>query len=72
MKLSIRVELLEKGGEPMWEAFMAELRSTHLGAPTPGRSVFAELQAAFDRAVRRRGASPELGIGDPFSISQAR
>jgi hypothetical protein len=56
----------------MWEAFMAELRSTHLGAPTPGRSVFAELQAAFDRAVRRRGASPELGIGDPFSISQAR
>jgi hypothetical protein len=26
----------------------------------------------FDGAVRRRSASPELGIGDPFSISQAR
>lgn len=57
-ELSIRAKLLEKGGEPMWEAFMAELRSTHLGAPTPRRSVFAELQAAFDRAVRRRSASP--------------
>jgi len=44
--------------EPMWEAFMAELRSTHLGAPTSGRSVIAELQAVFDRALRRRSASP--------------
>jgi len=55
----------------MWEAFMAELRSTHLGAPTPGRSVFAELQALRwgGQATKR---FPELGIGDPFSISQAR
>ena len=56
-ELSIRAQLLERGGEPMREAFMADLRSTHLGAPTPGRSVSAELQAAFDRAVRRRSAS---------------
>ena len=55
-ELSVRAELLEKGGEPMWEAFMAELRSIHLGAPAPRRSVFAELQAAFDRTVRRRRA----------------
>src|ERR1017187_2516635 len=52
-ELSIRAELLEKGGEPMREAFMAELRSIHLGAPAPRRSVSAELQAAFDRAVRQ-------------------
>lgn len=56
-ELAIRAELLEKGGEPMWEAFMAELRSMHLGARTPRRSVFAELQAAFERVVKRRSTS---------------
>jgi DNA-binding HxlR family transcriptional regulator len=56
-ELSIRAELLEKGGEPMWKAFMAELRSMHLGAPVPRRSVFAKLQAAFEREVRRKSAS---------------
>lgn len=56
-ELAIRAELLEKGGEPMWKAFMAELRSMHLGARAPGRSVFAELQAAFERIVRQRSAS---------------
>lgn len=54
-ELSIRAELLEEGGPPMWEAFMEELRSLHLGAPSPGRSVFAELQAAFEAAVARKG-----------------
>jgi DNA-binding HxlR family transcriptional regulator len=57
-ELSIRAELLEKGGEPMWEFFMAELRSIHLGARAPKRSVFAELQAAFDRTVKRRSSFP--------------
>lgn len=56
-ELSIRAEILEKGGEPMWKAFMTELRSMHLGTPAPRRSVFAELQAAFERAIRRRSAS---------------
>jgi DNA-binding HxlR family transcriptional regulator len=56
-ELSVRAELLEKGGDQMWEAFMAELRSIHLGAPAPRRSVFAELQAAFERAVKRRRTS---------------
>ena len=46
--LSIRAQLLEEGGAPMWAAFEAELRSIHLGAPAPLRSVFAELQAAFE------------------------
>jgi DNA-binding HxlR family transcriptional regulator len=51
--LSIRAQLLEEGGERMWKAFMAELRSIHLGAPSPRRSVFAELRAAFESAVNR-------------------
>jgi DNA-binding HxlR family transcriptional regulator len=50
-ELAIRARLLEEGGPPMWEAFMAELRRIHLGAPGNGRSVFAELQAAYE-AVR--------------------
>jgi DNA-binding HxlR family transcriptional regulator len=53
-ELSIRAWLLEEGGESMWQAFMAELRSIHLGAPAPRKSVLAELQAAFEAAVRRK------------------
>lgn len=50
-ELSVRAELLEAGGPPLWDAFMAELRHLHLGAPPPARSVFAELQAAYMQAV---------------------
>jgi DNA-binding HxlR family transcriptional regulator len=50
-ELSIRAQLLEEGGERMWKAFMAELRSIHLGAPAPRRSVFAELQAACSASL---------------------
>jgi DNA-binding HxlR family transcriptional regulator len=46
-ELSIRAEILEAGGPAMWGAFMEELRSLHLDAPAPERSVFAELQAAY-------------------------
>lgn len=49
--LSIRARLLEEGGPPMWEAFMEELRRDHLGQPGEGRSVLAELQAAYEAAV---------------------
>jgi DNA-binding HxlR family transcriptional regulator len=52
--LSIRAELLEEGGPPMWEAFMAELRAIHLGASPPARSVFNELRAAYEATVARR------------------
>jgi len=31
---------------------MAELRALHLGAPAPRRSVFNELHAAFESAVK--------------------
>ncbi len=52
-ELSIRARLLEEGGERMWKAFMAELRSMHLGMPAPRRSVFAELQKAFESVVKQ-------------------
>ena len=56
-ELSIRAELLEEGGPPMWEDFMKELRAIHLGAPKPEHSIFAELQAAYE-AVLERQACP--------------
>ena len=49
--LSIRAQLLEEGGPPMWEAFMDELRHRHLGSPAPARSVSAELRAAYEAVV---------------------
>jgi DNA-binding HxlR family transcriptional regulator len=53
-EFSIRAQLLEEGGERMWRSFMAELRYMHLDAPPPRRSVFAELQAAFEAIVAKR------------------
>jgi DNA-binding HxlR family transcriptional regulator len=55
-ELSIRAQLLEEGGPPMWEAFMEELRRLHLGKLAGGRSVLAELQAAYEEVVARKGA----------------
>jgi DNA-binding HxlR family transcriptional regulator len=45
---------LEEGGPAMWEAFMAELRHMHLGAPKPQRSVLGELNVAFEAAAARQ------------------
>ncbi|WDR01943.1 helix-turn-helix domain-containing protein [Devosia algicola] len=50
-ELSIRAQLLEEGGPAMWEAFMAELRSLHLGAAAPARSVIEELTSAYRAAL---------------------
>jgi DNA-binding HxlR family transcriptional regulator len=50
-ELSVRAQLLEEGGPKLWAAFIDELRSIHLGAPSKGRSVIATLQSAFERAV---------------------
>lgn len=63
-ELSIRAELLETGGPPLWEAFMAELRAMHLGAPVPARSVFAELRAAYEEVVARRRAVAQTSLSD--------
>jgi DNA-binding HxlR family transcriptional regulator len=53
-ELSVRAELLEQGGPPLWDRFMDELREQHLGIPRPPGtpSVFAELQAAYEAAVK--------------------
>jgi DNA-binding HxlR family transcriptional regulator len=51
-ELSIRAELLERGGPELWDRFMDELRVLHLGAPAaPGTpSVLAELTSAYQAA----------------------
>jgi len=52
-ELSVRAELLERGGPELWDRFMDELREQHLGIRRPpgAASVFAELQAAYEAAV---------------------
>jgi DNA-binding HxlR family transcriptional regulator len=52
-ELSVRAELLELGGPKLWEDFMDELRTLHLGAaPKAGRrSVMERLQEAYLAAV---------------------
>jgi DNA-binding HxlR family transcriptional regulator len=57
-ELSVRAELLERGAEPLWRAFMDELRHMHINGPAPHRSVMAELRAAYLAAVERSGDSP--------------
>jgi len=54
--LSIRAQLLEEGGPPLWDAFMAELRTLHLDAPAAGPSVLAGLQSAYEAVVARNRA----------------
>jgi DNA-binding HxlR family transcriptional regulator len=54
-ELSIRAQVLEKGGPAMWDQFMSELAHSHLGRPDrqKGPSVAQQLQASYD-AVRAR------------------
>jgi DNA-binding HxlR family transcriptional regulator len=56
-ELAIRAELLELGGQPMWDRFMAELREQHLGGqkPAASESVLAQLQTAFQAEICRSG-----------------
>ena len=58
-ELRIRAEVLEAGGQELWDRFMDELRAMHLGAPRPvdGPSVFAQLEEAYQSEVAR-SASP--------------
>ena len=58
-ELSIRARLMEAGGPSLWERFMDELRQEHLGAGSAaagGPSVQAELQAAYEAVMERKGA----------------
>jgi DNA-binding HxlR family transcriptional regulator len=51
-ELSIRAQLLEEGGPRMWKSLMQELRSIHLEASQPRRSVLDELQSAYEVVIR--------------------
>jgi DNA-binding HxlR family transcriptional regulator len=56
--LRVRAELLEQGGPALWESFMAELRSVHLGAPAPeGPSATEQLAEAYAAAMARQTAA---------------
>ncbi|HTV70667.1 MAG TPA: helix-turn-helix domain-containing protein [Rhizobiaceae bacterium] len=62
-ELSIRAELLEKGGSKLWDQFMDELREEHIGDPIgstdpfrPG-SVRARLQAAYEEVASRKAVA---------------
>lgn len=57
-ELSIRAQLLQKGGPALWTEFMDELREVHLGAKRrrgARRSVASRLQAAYEAVVAKRG-----------------
>lgn len=49
-ELSVRAELLERGGPEFWDRFMDELRSQHLGIPRPpgAPSAFDELRSVYE------------------------
>jgi DNA-binding HxlR family transcriptional regulator len=55
-ELAIRAQLLEEGGPKMWEAFIDELRETHLGIRNKrrGPSVAEQLRAAYEAQAARR------------------
>ena len=55
-ELSIRAELLEKGGPKLWEEFMGELRVLHLGAKPQGKgpSVLERLTKAYEEVRDRK------------------
>jgi DNA-binding HxlR family transcriptional regulator len=55
-ELSIRAELLEKGGPKLWEEFMDELRVLHLGAKpkSKGPSVLERLTKAYEEVRDRK------------------
>ncbi|MFI7030988.1 winged helix-turn-helix transcriptional regulator [Microbispora rosea] len=53
-ELTIRAQLLEEGGPPLWENLMDELREAHLGIPRPdpGRPRASRLlQDAYERVL---------------------
>ena len=54
-RLRVRAELLAAGGPELWNEFMAELRTIHLGEPAPqrngGPSVTERLAEAYAAAL---------------------
>ena len=54
-ELSVRAELLERGGPEFWDHFMDELREQHLGIPRPPGtpSAFDELRSVYEAELAR-------------------
>lgn len=54
-ELSIRARILAEGGPQLWEDFMDELRTVHLGGEAnPGQeSVLQRLEQAYQDALER-------------------
>jgi DNA-binding HxlR family transcriptional regulator len=59
-ELSIRAELLERGGQPLWDDFMDELRELHLGIPRPPGtpSVLGQLTDAYFAELAKSSPHP--------------
>ena len=57
-ELAARSAFLERGGQPLWDRLMAELRESHLDIPRPNGSgsVLAECKDAEQRGRRPTGA----------------
>ncbi|MDY0874507.1 winged helix-turn-helix transcriptional regulator [Dongia rigui] len=55
--LSVRAEILEKGGPTLWSQFMDELREIHLGQPRPktGPKASDQMRDAYLAAVKEEG-----------------
>lgn len=61
-ELSIRAELLERGGPSMWNDFMEELRENHLGLRQSRRKrkqVSVMLQEAYEAAIQSPTRRPK-------------
>lgn len=67
-ELSIRAELLDKGGPKMWAEFMDELRETHLGKKRRGSGppVSVQLQDAYKRVLAKKRKGPRTSAGSRF------
>ena len=54
-ELSVRAELLERGGPEFWDRFMDQLREQHLGIPRPAgaSSAFDELRSVYEAELAR-------------------
>jgi DNA-binding HxlR family transcriptional regulator len=52
---AIRAQLLEEGGQPLWDAFMDEMRHAHLGRALPAghEPVLARMTAAYEALATR-------------------
>jgi len=63
-ELTIRIEVLQQGGPPMWDEFMDELRHIHLDQNagrrpnTKGPSVHERLAAAYDSLIASKQRTP--------------